>query len=369
MMNKRKPNKTYGIFLSLLLASAFFLTSCGAGEENAAGDTASSREPVPRMDIDWSAYQVTASQSTEDSTQWYLTEYHDDWITPYDSEYDERHDTNTGTIDGMIYNNYRYQSGSVEENNLQVTDYMYCYDAQTGQSVPMELDLGEYGLQEGAYPQDMDMAGDQQAVFLLRKFGEDEMPIPYASLLFCHMEEGVQKNLDLLPILASLGIETELKSRDYLLSQSHILCDRDSCCYLLWNDNLLVLSENGELLCHMKGTGDLPPTYLCKTPEGFPLFVFSDMNARTNTYWIYDHDAREMRSLGESKYFALKCGGCMDTAGNLYYFSDTCNIVRWNILSGERENIFDCKANLLSSNNMSRKIMTVREDGDLAIMD
>lgn len=369
MMNKRKPNKTYGIFLRLLLAAALLLTGCGAGVENTAGETATSMESVPKIDIDWSTYRITASQRTEDGTQWYLTEYHDNWITPYGSEYDERHSTNTGTIDGMIYNNYRYQSGSVEDNNLQVTDYMYCYDAQTGQSVPMELNLGEYGLQEGAYLWDMDMADDQLAVFLLRKFGEEEMPIPYASLLFYHMEDGVQKNLDLLPILASLGIENELGSRDYLLRQGCILCDRDGCCYLLWNENLLVLGENGELLCHMKGTGDLPPTYLCKTPEGFPLFVLSDMDTRASTYWTYDHDTGEMRSLGESKYFALKCGGCMDTAGNLYYFSDTCNIVKWNILSGEREKIFDCKANLLSSNDMSRKIMTVREDGDLVIMD
>lgn len=364
----RFNQRTYGKFFSLLLTAAILLAGCGTGSEGTAGQADSPKPPAPAQVIDWRSYQMPTPQRTEEGEQWYLTEYHNDWITPCESAYDRSENARIGTIDAAIYSNWQYQSGSVEGNDLQAADYLDCYDTKTGQASHMELDLGGYGLQEGVFLWSMDMVDDRQAVFLLRGIGECDTPIPYAALLFYHLDEGVEEALDLLPILASVGIENELSEKDYLFRQSKILCDRDGCYYLLWNNNLLILSDTGELLCHMEGTGDLPPFYLCKTPEGFPLFAFPGPGNKTSDYRIYDHSTGELRSLGESKYFPLR-GSCMDTAGNLYYFSDTCNIVRWNILSGKREKIFDCKANMLNTNTISDKILTVNENGDLAVMD
>lgn len=363
----KKHNKVYRSSFSLLLAAAVLLTGCGRTETEA-GDAGTSESQTPALVIDWGSFQLADPQRTEDGPQWYLTEYHDDWLTPDLPGYSEYDCISARTIDGMLYDLFPCQSGSAQDNDLRLIGYMDSYDVQTGQSSHVQLDLGAYGLQEGALLRSMDMIDDQQAVFLLRSYGDEEMPVPYASLLFYHMEEGVQRDLDLLPLLSSLGIENELSAKDFMLRQAGIQCDRDGCLYLLWNEDLLVLDETGELLCRLQGTGDRPPSCLCKTPEGLPLFVLSDTTAKTNTYWIYDHETRGFRSLGESKYFALN-SGCMDRSGNLYYFSDTSHIVRWDLSSGKREKIFDCSANMLTTNSTSAKSMMIRENGDLVFME
>lgn len=74
------------------------------------------------------------------------------------------------------------------------------------------------------------------------------------------------------------------------------------------------MGDTGELLCHMEQNEDAALSYLCKTPEGFPIFMCSNRDDRINTYWVYDHTIGKMQSLGETKYMALKYG-CMDAGG------------------------------------------------------
>ncbi len=351
----------------LCLTMIILLAGCGSpgevsggasGTESSAGD---SPRPLPHP-IDWSTCQIAEPQRAEDGTSWYLTEYHDDWLTPVEAEYEQSYSAiTTGTIDGMIYNSFLYRS-----NGERAADHMYGFDTRTGQSIHMELDLADCGLPENTALYGMDMADSRQAVFLSYIPGGAGQPIPHSALLYYHMEEGVQKTLDLLPLLASAGIEHE--PDDYLAYSRHsILCDRDGRCYLIWNQALLVIGENGELLCNMEGTGTLPP--LCiKTPEGLPLFVFQDADNRISDYYIYDQNAGQLRSLGQSKYFNM-ISGCMDVSGNVYYFNGNGAIVQWNILSGEQKKIYNCKDNHICENTYSNKIMLIRENGDLALMD
>ena len=350
-MNSR--HKRNHIFPGLLLAVSVCLAGCA---DRTASKESAPEEPLAQQTMDWSAYQIAPIQNVETAAQWYLREYHDDWIAPSDREYDI-----FPMYDGLPGGNiYRYTCDNTENGIINI------FDARTGQSFRTEPSTAGWGLPENGILTDMTMADEQTAVFLVRSFGESGTPLSCCSMVFYHMEEEVQKTVDLLPALTAAGI-TEHTGYSIDPTAKSILCDPDGCCYLLWENKLIVASGAGELLCDMEQTGEVTLSFLCRTPEGYPLFVRTDMENRVNTYWIYDRSAGEMRSLGETKYMALKYG-CMDTAGNLYYFSND-KIVRWNTRSGDRETIFDCSANHICSNTTALKVTCIRENGDLVIMD
>lgn len=362
--------------LSLLLAVSLSLAGCGNPGETSGlpseeeGTAAVSYErPLPQI-IDWSTFQMAEPQSAGLGTSWYLTENHDDWLTPVKAEYGQYgcSTTNIGTIDGTIYTNWLYRSDDETQESFCDESLMDGFDARTGQSLHMDLALGDSGLPRDAALLSMDMANDKEAVFLTYISGEPGQPIPHSALLFYHLEEGVQKTLDLLPVLASVGLGDEPeKERDYSYRYHINLCDREGRCYLIWNRSLLVIDSDGELLCHIEATGKQFPRLLCKTPEGLPLFVFPDEENHVNEYYIYDQKAGQLRSLGQSKYFNI-ISGCMDISGNIYYFNENGSIIRWDILSGEREKIYNCKDNHICENTYSSKVMLIRENGDLALM-
>lgn len=351
--------------LSLLLAAAVFLAGCGAGNT----EETSSSAPVETnpLSIDWSSYHMAEPQRADSGSVWYLTEYHDHWSELYETDYDKKYSVWAGATGGGICVGRQYCQGNAEDGDTHIANYMDYFDTEAGQSSHMELDLAESGLPKDARPIDMDMTDDKLAVFLFRNNSEDGMPIRYCSLLFYHMEDGLQRTLDLLPALTAAGRENEPAEWSPTNGQA-LLCDRDGFNYLIWNNALLVVSETGELLCSMEQEPDAVLLFLCKMPDGRPLFVSRNASNRTNTYWAYDPAAGEIRSLGQSNYIEMNCG-CMDASGNLYYLSANRKIVRWNTLSGEQENLFDCAANNICSNTFNRKVLTLRENGDLALMD
>lgn len=353
---KRHLKKYYNWFNILLLVS---LTLSGCGNGSAGGTSEESAlDAAPVVSVDWSSYQITPPQTATTGDQWYVTEYHDDWITPCQQEYDNSYQLNPQVLNGVVYQWTSYSKGN------QTWNYMDYFDSQTGQSFQVELDFQE---PPNTFLRDMTMAGDKLAAFLVYGWEEASNSLSSCSLIYCHLEDGIQKTLDLLPALADAGITVLPGS-----TERSVLCDTKGCIYLAWEDSLIIVSEAGELLYHMEAADNVSLSCLCVMPDGSPMFVREDMNNRTNTYLIYDHDAKEMKSLGESKYIVMK-HGCMDHAGNLYFFTNTNNtngyIVRWDTLSGSREKIFDCDANSICTNTMSYKAMTIRENGDLVIMD
>lgn len=372
----RVREKTCHRLLGVLLAVSLSLAGCGSPGETSGGapglgevSAESPARPLPQI-IDWSTFQMAEPQSAGLGTSWYLTENHDDWLTPVKAEYGKYgyRTTSTGTIDGMIYTNWLYRSEDEKQERFCDENLMDGFDAQTGQILHMELALADSGLPRDASLLNMDMASDKEAVFLTYTSGEPGQPTPQSALLFYHLEEGVQKTLDLLPILASVGLGNEPDSeRDYSYRYHVNLCDREGRCYLIWNRSLLVIDSDGQLLCHMETAGESYPRLLCKTPEGLPLFMLPDKKNNVNEYYIYDQKAGQLRSLGQSKYFDI-VSGCMDVSGNIYYFNENGSIVRWDILSGELEKIFDCKGNSICENSYSAKVMLIRENGDLALM-
>lgn len=363
-MMKQHSQKNH-LFFSLLLTVSLSLTGCGTGTGESAGEESGARE-LHTQTIDWSTYRLAEPQKVQGNSQWYLTEYHDDWGTPPEADYNRGYSMDAVAMDGDIYSWLRYSSGNVADGDYQEWNYMDYFDVRTGQHFHVELEPAGWSLPDNTYIHDMCMADDRLAVFLFRSIGESGSPLSCCSLVFYHMEEGVQKTLDLLPALAEAGI-TEDSGEAWDPTRKSILCDSNGCCYLIWENRLIVVDDTGELLCHIEQNMDTTLAYLCMAPEGFPIFVSSNRSERTNTYWVYDHAAGEMQSLGETKYMALKYS-CMDASGNLYYFSDD-KIIKWNTTTGERENIFDCTANYICNNTTGSKTMSIREDGDLVIMD
>lgn len=355
-------SRKYASFLSFILIVAAVMTGCGGAEVS--GEEVSVSNAPPRQAIDWDTYRMAQPQQAADGSQWYLAEYHDDWLTSSDEGYRVSYQGVSASC-GNIYYKLQYYSDS----DSQAWDYVDLFDAQTGQSFHIALDPAQWGLPEDAWLLDVDMVDDQRAVFLFRSRGKTGSPLSCCTLVSYHLTDGLQNTLDLLPALAEAGIteETELLLDS---TKKSFLCDPNGYSYLFWDEQLLVISDAGELLCQMGQDGETMPSYLCKTAVGFPIFTTKNRNdptAYTYSYRAYDPVAGEMRSLGTSPVMTLRYS-CMDDFGDLYYFEGD-KIVRWNTLSGQQENIFDCSANDICPNLSSLKVMTVRENGDLVIMD
>ncbi len=185
-MKRNSRHKRNHILLSLILAVSVSLAGCGGNRT--AGEEDTPEEPLAQT-MDWSVYRIAPTQNVEDTAQWYLKEYHDDWIASSDREYDN-FPMYDGFPGGNIYGMFRYTYNNVKNGSYE-SSYMSVFDARTGQCFRTELDTAGWELPESGILADMAMADEQTAVFLVRSFGESGTPLSCCSLVFYHMEEGV----------------------------------------------------------------------------------------------------------------------------------------------------------------------------------
>jgi len=367
---KRKMNPTHkvtGKLLALLLAASISLAGCNAGDGNAAFEEAGQEsgllEDAPQT-IDWNSHQVVTAQEAVEGTRLYLREYYEDWIV-YPEEYNGKYSKFYKSPAGDFCAQTQYVVYNDDGSFSRVWNCLDYFDMETTDSLHAEIDLDKWGVPKTANLVLADVADDKLIACYFYTSEEAGTPKSYCSLLLYHMEDGVQKILDLLPALTAAGMADSMEP----FSEKNFLCDQNGCCYIVLEDKILIISDTGQLLLVAKPEADTAPlTYLCKTPEGLPVFVGMDTHSRSNSYWIYDHTAGEMRSLGKSGYITLKYG-CMDSWGNIYHYTSMGKMVRWNTLTGIQENIFDCNANHICSNTTAEKLMAVRGDGDLAVLD
>ncbi|MDE5891415.1 MAG: hypothetical protein K2H45_00680, partial [Acetatifactor sp.] len=364
-LHRKKPYNTF----CLLLAAMVLLAGCGAENQETSQEAEQEQitQEQPRETVDWSEPQLTADQEAIDGPQWRLREFYDDWIA-YPEAYDMKFPSFYSGPKGEFLACTQY-AANVEDGIFR--DIWHCldyFDTGTGETFHTRIDstvYEEWGLPNTANLVKADVVGDKLVACYLCSSEEIGTPRSLCSLVLYHMEDGLQKSLDLLPALTEAGMADRIE----IFSEENVLCDSDGCCYIVLPGKILVISGTGELL--LAADSDISDTaalsYLCKTPEGFPLFVCSDPGSRSNSYWIYDHDAGEMRSLGQSDYKSQPFG-CVNTYGDLFYFVKR-NVVRWNTQTGTLEKIFDCEANNICSNINAGKNMTIREDGDLVILD
>lgn len=346
----------------LVLAAILILAGCGA-DRTATADPGSSGESSAYTDsqntIDWSTHQLVAAQSTETGEQWYLTEYYENWVTLTQQEYDHSYFYYTASPWGDLCCRANYvrlfEDGT--GTDLAALDY---FDMETKESLHTEIDLIEWGLPERIALVDADIAGKELIACFFRSYDGSGNSLSHCSLVWYHMEEGIQKQLDLLPALTAAGMN------DASLNTERVLCDPNGNCYLILADRILIVREDGELAASLESESS-PITYFSKTPDGTPFFILSDKTNKVNNYRIYDSEAGEMRSLGLAGYQTLKYG-CLDPYGCLYTLANG-NVIRWDTTAGTMEKIYDLNANSICSNLMSEKKMGFRADGNLVIMD
>lgn len=368
-MNLSSKLKKWIRLLCPLLAAVVLLTGCGLpgqdGDVSELSEPAETPEPTepPRQAIDWSSHQVVAAQQTADGPAWNIVDYFDGWIK-YPAKYDWKHSEYIGGTDGDFCAKTQY---AVYNEDGSASDLWYSldyFDMETGDSLHGEMDYDSWGISAYASLNRVDVAGDKLLACYFCTSEEEGTPRSYCSLVLYHMEDGVQKTLDLLPALEA----ADAASHRELYYPPDVLYDREGCCYIVLEDQILIIGEDGQLLSAAEPGEDAGSlTYLCKTPEGLPVFVSMNLKGRKNTYWGYDHDGGQLRSLGESGYISLDYG-CVDPGGYLYHFSQG-KIIRWDTLTGAHENIFDCQANNICSNTAAEKLMAIREDGSLILMD
>ena len=348
--------------LCLFLAAIISLTGC-----NTASHDTVQEQDVPetlRQAVDWNNHQMSAARDAVEGTQWNLREYYESWIT-YPETYDWKHSEFFQSPDGDFCARTQYVA---YDDDGKVSDAWFSldyFDMETKNSFHADVD-DEWGVPKGAYLRLVDVAGDKLVACHFVSTESIGTPRSYYSLVFYHMEDGVQKTLDLLPALTDAGMVDSLEFE----AEKNVLCDPNGCCYIVLEDRIIIVSDTGQLLLVAEPEEDTAPlTYLCKTPEGFPVFASANFMG-SNSYWIYDQTAGEMHSLGKSGYMPLDNGYycCMDCYGSIYYFL-MCKINRWDTLTGDQESIFDCIANSICGNSMAQKLLAIRENGDLAILD
>lgn len=359
--------KTYltkkGRALCLLTTVFMFLSGCESAGNLETGQEHIARESAGQT-VDWYSHQINSAQEEEDGPQWYLREYFDNWIALPDA-YSWKNSSFFNGPDGDFCALNRYALYNEDGSFSRAWDCLDYYDTDTAGSFHTEVCPDTWGLPETANLALADVAGDRLVACYFHTAEEVGTPRSHCSLVFYHMENGVQKTLDLLPALTAAGMIDKIAP----FSEKNILCDQNGCCYIVLEDKLLIISDTGQLLLLEEPQDDAAPlSYLCRTPEGLPVFVSRNLQNRSNTYWIFDQDAGELRSLGQSGYMSLDCG-CMDSHGNIYYFTSMGILVRWNTLTGKRENIFDCEANHICGNMAAEKLMAVRVNGDLLVLD
>lgn len=349
-------------YICSALAAILILTGCGA-DQAVSADPISSGESSAYTDsqntMDWSTHQLVAAQSTETGEQWYLTEYYENWVALTQQEYDYSYFYYTASPGGDLCcrANYVRLNEDGTGTDLAALDY---FDMETKESLHTEIDLIEWGLPEGIALADADIAGKELIACFFRSYDGSGNPLSHCSLVWYHMEEGIQKQLDLLPALTAAGMN------DASLSTERILCDQEGNCYLILADRILIVREDGELAASLESESS-PITYFSKTPDGTPFFILSDKTNKVNNYRIYDFETGEMRSLGLADYQTLKYG-CLDPYGCLYTLVNG-NVIRWDTTAGTMEKIYDLDANSICTNLMSEKKMGFRADGSLVIMD
>lgn len=314
--------------------------------------------------VDWNSHRITSAAKEENGSQWHLRESFDSWITlpeAYSWKSSSFYNSPGGDFCALTQYALYNEDGSFSKA-WNCLDY---FDTETADSLHTEISPDAWGLPKTANLALADVVGDRLVACYFYTTEETGTPRSYCSVVFYHMENGVQKTLDLLPALTAAGMVDNIAP----FSEKNILCDQNGCCYIVLEDKLLIVGDTGQLLLLEEPQDDaVPLAYLCRTPEGLPVFVSQDLKSRSNTYWIFDQDAGEMRSLGQSGYMSLPCG-CMDSHGNIYYLTSMGILVRWNTLSGRQENIFDCGANSICGNMAAEKRMAVQVNGNILILD
>lgn len=188
---RRKTFKT----LSLLLAATISLTGCNTGGRNAGVADISQEQSIvktPQQTVDWNSHQLVTAQEAVDGAQWYLREYYENWIT-YPEKYSWNYSHFYKSSKGDLCAQTQYALYNEDGSFSRAWDCLDYFDMETLESFHAEVDLDQWDVPKTASLALADVADDRLVACYFYTTEEVGTPKSYCSLVFYHMEKGLQK--------------------------------------------------------------------------------------------------------------------------------------------------------------------------------
>lgn len=219
---------------------------------------------------------------------------------------------------------------------------MEIYDTSSMEVSVMEISLEQLGIQEaGEYLGKMDVLGDQSFAFHVLGYDINGEEYTIASNKIQYLDpEGGTDQADVLPVYLEKGIVQ--KTNTSLWLGGDCLCDAAGNSYVR-NDSLTelyILNREGKLLMEHKVASQGTIGDPMKTADGeliFPIHSIEDGSTHTQLVW-FDVEAGQMRFLADlEREWVKQLYGMQD---NYIYYEGQSGIVRWDIVSGSRQLVF-----------------------------
>lgn len=345
-------------FLCLILQCLILLSGCGRP-----GQT---EEQSDILEAEWKTNGFAVSGEVRDEQGFWVKEF-----VPWTHEgvtYDEKtemlfHDYWDLCYGDKVYRLYQI----VRSDNGSVRYLMEIYDTALMQAEVREIIPEQLGMKETGRLGRMDVLRDETYAFHVLDYvreGEEytvtENRIQYLN------PEGNAGQTDLLPTYLEKGI---VKKTDTSMQLGgDCIFDGDGNSYVRsWNEDgsfesLYILDSEGKLLLEYKAG---PEEALCdpmKTANGdliFPVWIAGD-NFRTRFVW-FDVEQGMPRTLAELSGEPIS--HLYGMQGNELYYEDRSGIVRWDVLSGDRQLIFRFAENGITDSSKGYSTMLLLREG------
>lgn len=324
--------KKYGYIIMALLC-LLCLTGCGRqAAENVHGNQTAA---------DWKTDGFAVSGEVMDEQALWIEEYIP-WIhdgVPYDEETDQYRPT----IEDTCFGEKVYRKYQVIDNDGRWRYFVEIYDTSSMEKTITELDLEQLGIQgERKYLGNMDIVGDQSYAFQVIGYDRDgeEFTLIDDKILYLG-SEGITGQTDLLSIYLEKGIVQ--KNNTAISTGDDCICDGDGNSYVrVWDTDdcyLYVFDRDGNFLMEYKGISEsiINPV---KTETGDLIFLILNNEegyTKTRLVWfdVETVQARTLADLGRERVQQL-----YGMQGSYLYYEDEDGIVRWDVVSGNRQLVF-----------------------------
>lgn len=358
---KKRLEGIFGIFpmiciLGGVMAACLF-TGCAADN---AGDEGTQQQEVSKKGFLWQKEEFAEPAALTEGNPVYIVDYQKNLAQEPDFTYDSNSVESCAFYNDKLYLLSRYY---VEESHT-AHYYLDTYDLNTKEKRCTELvfDIPEL---PRFFPVDSEIIGEGNMVFFYPGYNEEGSAIENYYAVYMNAQGELIDILDIYSALTEFGAELEPEK-----VFPDIVCDEEGFLYVcdIKLPRVGVIDEKGALIDTVEVTGAYDSGAVCsmKSPEGVPIFEVSSRTEEKSTLFWYDTEKPGMRILAETGYEGA-LSRCINQYGEIYYrYVNT--IVRWNIVTGTREKIFDCKSNGIGDNGYLQRCITNAE-GSLFLLD
>lgn len=358
---KKRLEGIFGIFpmiciLGGVMAACLF-TGCAADN---AGDEGTQQQESSKKEFLWQKEEFAEPAALTEGNPVYIVDYQENLVQEPGFTYDYNSVESSAFYNDKLYLLSRY---FVEESRT-AHYYLDTYDLNTKEKQCTEIvfDIPEL---PGFFPVDSEIIGKGNMVFFYPGYNEEGSAIENYYAVYMNAQGELIDILDIYSALTEFGAEVEPGK-----AFPNIVCDDKGFLYVCDMElpRVGVIDEKGALIDTVEAAGAYENGVLCsmKSPEGIPIFEVSSRTEKKSTLFWYDTEKPGLRILAETGYESAS-SRCINQYGEIYYrYVNT--IVRWNVATGAREKIFDCKSNGIGDNGYLQKCITNAE-GSFFLLD